>query len=83
MYIVTSPAVAEVFSDRRGKRSVILADALATLGDDQRRVVVLRDIEQLEWEQVARRMGRTSGAARMLWMRALKKLAPLIERSRA
>ncbi|MHC4971665.1 MAG: sigma-70 family RNA polymerase sigma factor [Planctomycetota bacterium] len=64
------------------ERSVILADALAALGDDQRRVVMLRDIEQLEWEQVARRMGRTPGAVRMLWMRALKALAPLIERSR-
>ncbi len=64
------------------ERSVILADALAALGDEHRRVVVLRDIEQLEWEQVARRMGRTPGAVRMLWVRALEKLAPLIERSR-
>jgi len=65
------------------ERSVILADALATLEADQRRVIVLRDIEQLKWEQVASRMGRTPGAVRMLWMRALKKLAPLIERSQA
>jgi len=28
---------------------------------------------------VARRMGRTSGAVRMLWTRALKELRPLID----
>lgn len=61
------------------ERSVILADALAELPADYRRVVVLRNMEQLEWERVAQRMGRTPGAVRMLWTRALKVLAPLIE----
>jgi hypothetical protein len=28
---------------------------------------------------VARRMGRTAAAVRMLWMRALKQLRPLID----
>ena len=65
------------------ERSVVLADALAALKDDHRSVVVLRDIEQLEWKEVASRMGRTPGAVRMLWIRALGKLAPLIERSRS
>ena len=33
-----------------------------------------------EWEEVARRMGRSEGAVRMLWARALKQLRPLIEK---
>jgi RNA polymerase sigma-70 factor (ECF subfamily) len=59
--------------------SVVLADVLAELSADHHEVVVLRSIEELDWDEVARRMGRTPGAARMLWIRALKELRPLIE----
>ncbi len=58
---------------------VVLAEALAELANDHREVVLLRSLEQLEWDEVARRMGRSVDAVRMLWARALKQLRPKIE----
>jgi RNA polymerase sigma-70 factor (ECF subfamily) len=51
-----------------------LADTLARLPDDYREVIVLRHIEGLPFEEVGRRMERSAGAVRMLWLRALKQL---------
>lgn len=59
--------------------SVVLADALAELPADYREVLVLRTLEGHEWAEVARALGRSADAARLLWARALKKLRPLIE----
>ena len=49
----------------------MLADVLARLPADHREVIILRTLEGLPHEEVARRMGRTPGAVRMLWVRAL------------
>jgi RNA polymerase sigma-70 factor (ECF subfamily) len=57
----------------------VLADRLAELPSDYREVVVLRHIEGLPFEEVARRMERTSGAVRMLWLRAIKSLREALE----
>jgi RNA polymerase sigma-70 factor, ECF subfamily len=59
--------------------AVVLADVVAELSPDHRDVLVLHDLEGLGWDEVAQRMGRTAGAVRMLWTRALKQLRPLIE----
>jgi RNA polymerase sigma-70 factor (ECF subfamily) len=69
-------------SAQRREMSIILADALAELAADHREVVVLRSLEGRDWEDVARAMGRSPGAVRLLWARALKKLRPLIESRR-
>lgn len=66
----TSPSQAVV----RKERVLALADALGRLPPDYREVLVLRHLEGLPFEAVAERLGRTSGAARVLWTRALKKL---------
>ena len=66
-------------SAQRRDLGVVLSDALAELGEDQREVIVLHHLEGLGWDEVARRLGRTAGAARMLWARALKQLRPLID----
>jgi RNA polymerase sigma-70 factor (ECF subfamily) len=66
-------------SAARRDLGVVLSDALAQLGEDQREVIVLFHLEGLGWEDVARRMGRTPGAVRKLWARALKQLRPLID----
>jgi RNA polymerase sigma-70 factor (ECF subfamily) len=58
---------------------VVLSDALAELSEDHRDVIVLHHLEGLDWDDVARRMGRTAGAVRMLWTRALKQLRSLID----
>jgi RNA polymerase sigma-70 factor (ECF subfamily) len=51
-----------------------LADALARLPSDYAEVILLRNVEALSHEEVARRMGRGVGAVRMLWVRALARL---------
>jgi RNA polymerase sigma-70 factor (ECF subfamily) len=71
----TSPSASAQVRDL----GVILSDALAELGDDQREVIVLHHLEGLGWDEVARRMGRTPHALRMLWTRALKRLRPLVD----
>jgi RNA polymerase sigma-70 factor (ECF subfamily) len=63
----------------RREQAVILADALARLPADYREVIILRNLEQLPFEEIARRLGRSSSAARMLWARALEKLSRLCE----
>jgi RNA polymerase sigma-70 factor, ECF subfamily len=67
-------------SAQRREMSLVLADALAELTPDYREVLVLRTLEGRNWEDVAQAIGRTPGAVRLLWARALKKLRPLIER---
>jgi RNA polymerase sigma-70 factor (ECF subfamily) len=51
-----------------------LAEVLARLPQEHREVIILRNLEGLSHEEVARRMGRNVGAVRMLWMRALASL---------
>ncbi|HKI35529.1 MAG TPA: sigma-70 family RNA polymerase sigma factor [Gemmataceae bacterium] len=58
----------------RHEQDVLLAEVLARLPDDYREVIVLRNLEGLSHEEVARRMGRNPGAVRMLWVRALARL---------
>ena len=51
------------------KRAACLADQLARLPADYREVLVLRNLEGLPFPEVARRMGRSAGAVRILWVR--------------
>jgi RNA polymerase sigma-70 factor (ECF subfamily) len=55
----------------RWEQELLLAAAVEALDEDHREVLFLRNIERLPFEEVARRMGRSSGACRMLWMRAI------------
>lgn len=64
---------------QRREMGVLLADAMAELRPDHREVLVLRSLEQLDWDEVASRLGRSVGAVRMLWTRALKDLRPYLE----
>jgi RNA polymerase sigma-70 factor (ECF subfamily) len=56
------------------EEEVRLADVLARLPADYREVIILRNLQNLPHEEVARRMGRGVGAVRMLWVRALTRL---------
>ena len=58
----------------RNEQELLLADILAHLPADYREVIILRNLEALPHEEVARRMGRNTGAVRMLWVRALAQL---------
>lgn len=64
---------------RERERAVILADAMNELPDDQREVLILRNMQGLKFSEVAEHMGRTPAATKMLWMRAIKKLREAYE----
>lgn len=56
-----------------------LAEALADLPEDYREVIVLRNLQQLPFEDVATRLNRSRPAAQMLWMRAMRRLKEAME----
>jgi RNA polymerase sigma-70 factor (ECF subfamily) len=53
--------------------------ALAELPEDYQRVIVLRNLQRLSFNEVAESMGRSRPAVQMLWMRAIKKLQESFE----
>ena len=60
------------------ERQLQVADAVAQLPEDYQEVVILRNIQQLPFDEVAERMGRSRPAVQMLWMRAIKKLQEVL-----
>jgi RNA polymerase sigma-70 factor, ECF subfamily len=58
----------------RNELELLLADALARLPADYAEIILLRNVEGLSHEEAARRIGRSAGAVRMLWVRALARL---------
>jgi len=56
------------------EREIELADAIAHLTDDHREVIILRNLQRLPFDEIARRMDRSRPAVQMLWMRAIRKL---------
>lgn len=58
----------------RHESAVALADQLAALSPDQREVIVLRHLRGMPFAEIGAQMGRTPGAARMLWLRAVTQL---------
>jgi RNA polymerase sigma-70 factor, ECF subfamily len=63
----------------RREQSVLLADALEKLPADYRTVFVLRNIEHIPFNEIAARLGRSPGAVRVLWTRAMQRLNALLE----
>jgi RNA polymerase sigma-70 factor (ECF subfamily) len=63
----------------RREQAVLLADALEKLPADYREVFVLRNLEHVSFAEIGARMNRSSGAARMLWARAVDKLSQLLK----
>jgi RNA polymerase sigma-70 factor, ECF subfamily len=59
---------------QRRELVALVADQLARLPAPYRDVIVLRNLEGLPFNEVARRMSRTPGAVRVLWLRALERL---------
>jgi len=65
-----SPSSVAVHSEQ----AVALTAALSRLPEHYRQVIVLRQIEDLSFEEMAARLGRTSEAVRKLWWRAVQQL---------
>jgi RNA polymerase sigma-70 factor, ECF subfamily len=61
------------------EQRLVLASVLDGLPADYRQVILLRNIEDLPHEEIARRMERSPGAVRMLWIRALAALRDAVQ----
>lgn len=77
--LLADPATGPSARAQRREMAVVVADALAELEPDHREVILLRNLEDLDWTEIAERMDRSVGAVRMLWARALPRLKPLLE----
>jgi RNA polymerase sigma-70 factor (ECF subfamily) len=66
----------------KSEQEILLANYLAELPADYRDVIVLRHLESLTFKEVGHRMERSSGAARMLWLRAIRLLKDRLEGSK-
>jgi RNA polymerase sigma-70 factor (ECF subfamily) len=60
------------------ERSAQIAAALEQLPDDMRNVVLGRFLDGLSYDELARRLQRTPGALRVLYLRALRKLREIL-----
>jgi RNA polymerase sigma-70 factor (ECF subfamily) len=58
---------------RQRERAVAIANQLTKLRPAYREVIVLRNLQGLPFDEIARRTDRKSGAVRMLWLRAIEK----------
>lgn len=54
--------------------AVLLSEALARLPPDYREVLILRNLEELTFPEVAERMGKTVDSVKKLWVRGLAQL---------
>ena len=72
--VLADGAASPSTSASRREYAVILADQLTDMRPEYRDVIVLRHLEGLPFKEVAEKMDRTEGAARMLWLRAINRL---------
>jgi RNA polymerase sigma-70 factor (ECF subfamily) len=72
--LVPSQGKSPSMAVQQREEAVVLADRMAQLPVDYREVLVLRNLQGLPFEDVATRIGRSVGATRMLWLRAIEKL---------
>jgi RNA polymerase sigma-70 factor (ECF subfamily) len=72
-----APSPSEAASRR--EQAVVLADAVDRLPPHYREAFVLRTLEHVPFEEIATRMGRSTGAVRMLWARAVKNLNQMLQ----
>jgi len=78
--VLTAPGETPSVQAIRQERSQELLHAIEQLPPDYQEVIRLRNLEQLAFDEVARRMQRTRPAVQMLWMRAIKSLEEQMRR---
>lgn len=72
--VLADPAHGPDRNAARGEAALILADALGRLPPDYREVLVLRNLEELSFAEVAGRTGRSVDSVKKLWARGLARL---------
>ena len=70
-----SPSTAAVVREQQEH----LYRAMNTLREDERRVIELRNWQRLSFAKIGEQMGRSAGAARKLWSRAIVRLKEILD----
>lgn len=76
---LAAPAGSPAQEAARAEAAVRLAEALARLPADYRDALVLRNLEELSFPEVADRMGRSVDSVKKLWARGLAQLRGLLQ----
>jgi len=63
----------------RREEEMEISAAVSRLPEDYQEVILLRNLERLPFDEIARRLGRSRPAVQMLWMRAIHKLQELVD----
>jgi RNA polymerase sigma-70 factor, ECF subfamily len=74
-----SPVSSPSHQASRREQAVLLSDALQKLPEDYREVIILRQLEDMSFPEVAHRMGRSEDSVKNLWARALSRLRVVVE----
>lgn len=77
MLVASMTTASQAFS--RNVREAKLMDAIATLPEDQRDALRLRYIENLPSKEIAKKLGKSDAAVRVMLTRSLKKLQTILE----
>ena len=64
---------------QRRELGALVADALANLEPLDREVVILRSFQEMDWDEIGKRIERSPDAARKLWGRALQRVGGRIK----
>ena len=77
--VLADPGPSPSVPARQREHAVALANQLAKLPPQYRDVIVLRNLQGLSFDEVAKRMNRKPGTVRMLWLRAIEKFRQVYE----
>ncbi len=78
--LVPSPGDSPSAAMQAREDAVELANQLSSLPAQYRDVIIFRILQGLSFEEIGERMGRSAGATRMLWLRALQAFKPIAEK---
>ncbi|MDA8745833.1 sigma-70 family RNA polymerase sigma factor [Rubripirellula amarantea] len=65
------------------EHAILVADAIGELPVDYQQVIVMRHFDGLSFEDIAERMDRSSGAIRMVWLRAIQKMKQVLKETQS
>ncbi len=57
-----------------GEDTQLINSLLENLPDEYRQVIQWRNLEGVRFNEIAKRLGKTSGATRLVWLRAIRML---------
>ena len=76
---LVSPSESPSEKVTHGEEAALVAEALENLPTDHREVIIMRNLEQRPFAEVAHQMNRSVDATKQLWVRAIKGLRDAVK----